>query len=101
MLISVIPIYSIHVALTIFLSSGAPILLVCMARPEILSRRSEWPAPLRLEPLAEEAVDKLIGDLPAELRTRNVVAAGRSEEQTSELQSHSEYFFPLLPYILK
>ena len=58
------------------LSSGAPILLVCMARPELLSRRSEWPVVLRLEPLPSEAVDELIGDLPAELRERITAAAG-------------------------
>ena len=33
------------------LSSGAPILLVCMARPELLDRRADWPVTLRLEPL--------------------------------------------------
>jgi class 3 adenylate cyclase len=58
------------------LTSGAPILLVCMARPELLSRRGEWPAALRLEPLAEREVDELIGDLPVELRARITAAAG-------------------------
>ena len=38
-----------HVAL---LSSGAPILLLAMARPELTERRAEWPVMLRLEPLA-------------------------------------------------
>ena len=38
-----------HVAL---LSSGASILLVCMARPELAERRPGWPVTLRLEPLA-------------------------------------------------
>ena len=33
------------------LSAGAPLLLLCMARPELLERRPSWPAPLRLEPL--------------------------------------------------
>ena len=37
-----------HVAL---LSSGAPILLLAMARPELTERRAEWPVTLRLEPL--------------------------------------------------
>jgi class 3 adenylate cyclase/tetratricopeptide (TPR) repeat protein len=58
------------------LTSGAPILLVCMARPELLSRRSEWPVGLRLAPLDEHAVDELIGDLPVELRRRIAAAAG-------------------------
>jgi class 3 adenylate cyclase/tetratricopeptide (TPR) repeat protein len=48
-----------HLAL---LSSGAPILLVCMARPELIERRPAWPASLRLEPLAPEDVERLIPD---------------------------------------
>ena len=40
-----------HVAL---LSAGAPILLLCMARPELAERRPGWPVALRLEPLAED-----------------------------------------------
>ena len=39
---------------------GAPILLVCMARPELLDARRDWPVTLRLEPLPTEAVDELI-----------------------------------------
>jgi class 3 adenylate cyclase/tetratricopeptide (TPR) repeat protein len=58
------------------LTSGAPILLVCMARPELPWRRTEWPVALRLEPLDEQAVEQLIGDLPPELRTRIAAAAG-------------------------
>ena len=37
-----------HVAL---LSSGAPLLLLCMARPELLDSRPTWPVTIRLEPL--------------------------------------------------
>ena len=40
-----------HVAL---LSAGAPILLLCMARPELLDGRPTWPATVRLEPLSAE-----------------------------------------------
>ena len=29
-------------------SSDAPILLLCLARPELLTRRSQWPVALRL-----------------------------------------------------
>ena len=36
------------------LSSGAQILLLCMARPELLDRRSAWPVTIRLEPLATQ-----------------------------------------------
>jgi tetratricopeptide (TPR) repeat protein len=46
-----------HVAL---LSSGSPILLLCMARPELTERRAGWPVQLRLEPLPCEDVESLI-----------------------------------------
>ena len=63
-----------HVAL---LSSGASILLLCMARPELTERQSAWPVPLRLEPLADDDVDELIPqEIPAELRAKIMRAAG-------------------------
>jgi class 3 adenylate cyclase/tetratricopeptide (TPR) repeat protein len=46
-----------HVAL---LSSGASILVLCMARPELAERRPTWPVTLRLEPLGDADVDELI-----------------------------------------
>jgi class 3 adenylate cyclase/tetratricopeptide (TPR) repeat protein len=46
-----------HVA---FLSTGAPILLLCMARPELLDRRSGWGGVLRLQPLAPEQAEALM-----------------------------------------
>ena len=58
------------------LSSGSPILVVCMARPELLTQRGDWPVTLRLEPLPAAAVDELITPLPAELRERISRAAG-------------------------
>ncbi|MGZ4360547.1 MAG: AAA family ATPase, partial [Gaiellaceae bacterium] len=59
------------------LSSGAPLLLVCMARPELVTHRNEWPVTLRLGPLPDEAVTDLIGEsIPAELRDRIAAAAG-------------------------
>jgi class 3 adenylate cyclase/tetratricopeptide (TPR) repeat protein len=58
------------------LSSGVPLLLVCMARPELTVRRGEWPVSLRLEPLPEEAVAHLVGAASAELRARITAAAG-------------------------
>ncbi|HEX5468701.1 MAG TPA: adenylate/guanylate cyclase domain-containing protein [Gaiellaceae bacterium] len=58
------------------LSTGAPILLVCMARPELLTRRSEWPVAIRVEPLAAEAVDEILVGLPPETRSRVASAAG-------------------------
>jgi class 3 adenylate cyclase/tetratricopeptide (TPR) repeat protein len=63
-----------HVAL---LSSGAAILLLCIARPELTERRPAWPATLRLEPLADEDVDELIPErIAGELREKITRAAG-------------------------
>ena len=58
-------------------SAGAPLLLLCMARPELLERRPSWPVPLRLEPLQAEEADALIGEsLPEELGLRIAEKAG-------------------------
>jgi len=63
-----------HVAL---LSRGAPLLLLCLARPELAERRPQWVANLRLEPLPETDVAALIPDsLPEELAERIGRAAG-------------------------
>jgi class 3 adenylate cyclase/tetratricopeptide (TPR) repeat protein len=59
------------------LAAGSPLLLLCMARPELLERRPSWSAPLRLEPLAPDEADALIGDaLPEDLRGRIAERAG-------------------------
>ena len=61
----------------VLLSSGASILLFCMARPELAERRPTWPVTLRLEPLGEEDVDQLIPErIATELRERIAHAAG-------------------------
>jgi class 3 adenylate cyclase/tetratricopeptide (TPR) repeat protein len=63
-----------HVAL---LSSGAAILLLCIARPELPERRPAWPVTLRLEPLADQDVDELIPEgIAGELRAKITRAAG-------------------------
>ena len=63
-----------HVAL---LSSGASILLFCMARPELAERRPTWPVALRLEPLGDEDVDELIPQrIGDDLREKIARAAG-------------------------
>ena len=63
-----------HVAL---LSSGASILLVCIARPELSERRPAWPVTLRLGPLADEDVGELIPErIDGELRAKITRAAG-------------------------
>jgi predicted ATPase len=56
---------------TALLSAGAPLLLLCMARSELVERRPGWPGTLRLEPLPPEQADALIGDaVSGELRER-------------------------------
>ena len=62
---------------TALLSAGAPLLLVCMARPELLDRRAGWPAVLRLEPLPDDKAGALVGDaVPDDVRERIVRASG-------------------------
>jgi class 3 adenylate cyclase/tetratricopeptide (TPR) repeat protein len=63
-----------HVAL---LSSGATILVLCMARRELTERRSTWPVTFRLQPLADEDVEDLIPKrIASELREKIARAAG-------------------------
>ncbi len=63
-----------HVAL---LSTGVPILLLCMARPELTEQRSDWPVTLRLAPLDAADVERLIPvRVAGELRRRIMHAAG-------------------------
>jgi len=71
-----------HVAL---LSSGASILLLCMARPELTERRPSWPVALRLEPLSDEQVEKLIRPASLSLRPQIVRAAGGNPLFVSEM----------------
>jgi class 3 adenylate cyclase/tetratricopeptide (TPR) repeat protein len=62
---------------TALLVADAPLFIVCMARPELLDRRRDWPAILRLGPLQEEQAGELVGDaVLAELRQRIVRASG-------------------------
>ena len=62
---------------TALVSAGAPLLLICMARPELLGRRPSWSTPLRLEPLQPDEADALIGgSLPEEARRRIVERTG-------------------------
>jgi class 3 adenylate cyclase/tetratricopeptide (TPR) repeat protein len=62
---------------TALLSAGAPLLLLCLARPELLDRRPGWPTGLRLQPLDERQAGELIDPaLPADIRSRILRAAG-------------------------
>ena len=72
-----------HVAL---LSSGAPLLLLCMARPELLDSRPTWPVTIRLEPLDSSHSADLIGTVvPEELRARIAAAAAGNPLFISEM----------------
>ena len=71
---------------TALLSAGVPLLLLCIARPELLERRRGWPGTLRLEPLPAEQADALIGDqVSGELRERIARAAGGNPLFISEM----------------
>jgi tetratricopeptide (TPR) repeat protein len=86
-----------HVAL---LSTGAPILLLCVARPEITERRTQWPVTLRLEPLAAADVEELIPPtLGAGLRERIARAAGGNPLFVTEMvamaaDAHADVIVP-------
>jgi len=85
-------------------SRGAPILLLCMARPELLDRRPGWAggklhaATVLLEPLgraeSEELLAELAGDLDAGLRERILGAAEGNplfvEEMVAVLEAASD-----------
>ncbi len=63
-----------HVGL---LSTGSPILILCISRPELQERRQSWPVTLRLDPLGDDDVEQLIPDrLAGALRTKIARAAG-------------------------
>ena len=71
---------------TALLSAEAPILLLCMARPELLERRPAWPGVIRLEPLSADEADALIQDEVAkDLRERIAHAAGGNPLFISEM----------------
>ena len=80
-----------HVAL---LSTTAPILLLCMSRPELLDRRGSWAGVVRLEPLTTAETEQLLelhaDGVGADLKARIVDAAGGNplfvEEMTAMLE---------------
>ena len=71
---------------TALLSAGAPILLLSMARPELLDRRPAWPGVMRLQPLTADEADALIRDeASGHLRERIARAAGGNPLFISEM----------------
>src|SRR5438046_2827611 len=68
------------------LTGDAPILLLCMARPELLERHPAWPGTLRLEPLSNDEADQLIREeVTGELHERIAHAAGGNPLFISEM----------------
>ncbi len=47
------------------LIDDAPLLVLCLARPELLERRPDWPVTVRLEPLGAAEIDALLESLEA------------------------------------
>jgi class 3 adenylate cyclase/tetratricopeptide (TPR) repeat protein len=56
---------------------AAPVLLLCLARPELGERRPQWPVTVGLDPLGRDEVEQLFPDgVPHGLRERIARAAG-------------------------
>jgi class 3 adenylate cyclase len=55
---------------------GEPVLVLCLARPELLERDPDWPVAVRLAPLGPGAVESLLAGLGAPDRLRERLAAG-------------------------
>ena len=76
----------------------APILLIAMARPDLLEKRSgwaggkRWVTTIQLEPLTEDESDELVGGLlgQVELPVRSRPRFGASEETRFSSRSSSE-----------
>jgi class 3 adenylate cyclase/tetratricopeptide (TPR) repeat protein len=70
---------------------NAPVLLLGVARPELLERRADWPAVVRIEPLGEDdsnhLIENLLGHagLADDARARIVEAAGGNPLFVEEL----------------
>jgi class 3 adenylate cyclase len=58
-------------------STGSSILIVALARPDLLERRPRWPVSLRLDPLPPDDVEDLLGQqVGPDLRERIARASG-------------------------
>jgi class 3 adenylate cyclase/tetratricopeptide (TPR) repeat protein len=65
----------------------APIVVLCLARPELRERRPDWPVTVPVEPLGAGEVDALLESLnaPAETRVRLALAAAGNPLYAEEL----------------
>jgi class 3 adenylate cyclase/tetratricopeptide (TPR) repeat protein len=52
----------------------SPLLVCCLARPELLENSPEWPVTVRLEPLGATELDQLLGELGVPADERGVLA---------------------------
>jgi class 3 adenylate cyclase/tetratricopeptide (TPR) repeat protein len=57
------------------LSSGAAILVLCLARPDLAERRPTWPVTIRLEPLAQGEVTELLPPTISREQRRQILRA--------------------------
>ncbi len=72
------------------MSTGAPLLLLCMARPELLERRPGWQAPVHLDPLAADFVAQMMPpEVEEQLRERITRAAGGNPLYITEMLAMS------------
>src|SRR5262245_1306372 len=72
-------------------SSRVPLLILCVARPELLEQRPSWPVSVRLGPLPEKAVEELIGaQVTGDLRERIAAAAGGNPLFVTEMLAMAE-----------
>jgi class 3 adenylate cyclase/tetratricopeptide (TPR) repeat protein len=93
----------------VFLSADAPILLCCMARPDLLDLRPGWGGVVRLEPLDSDEAGQLIdarlitGPLEPRVRDQIMAASGGNplfvEELTAMLQASDDGAITIPPTI--
>ena len=73
------------------LSSGAPILLLCTARLDLIDRRSSWPVTFRLKPLPPNDIKELIGERASTTIRQGIArAAGGNPLFVSEMLSMAD-----------
>ena len=67
-------------------STSTPLLVVCLARPELVDRRPDWDVSLSLEPLPDADVEELVpSSLTLSLRERIIRVAGGNPLYVTEM----------------
>jgi tetratricopeptide (TPR) repeat protein len=66
---------------------AAPLMIVCLSRPELIERRPDWPVTVPLEPLRAAEIDALLDELdaPAGVRVRVAQASAGNPLFAEEL----------------